>query len=133
MSSSSDSDLSVVKTYVPEYQKNNWKEHADELDMSQSEFVRTMVQSGRRGFLVDDTESRQNPEEGGSSDGTPGVDGLETRILDALETEPRSWDELLEEIAGDLEADLDDTLQQLQADGRIRYSGRNGGYELVDR
>ena len=39
-----------VRTYVPEYQKEAWAAHADELDMSQSEFVRTMVQAGRSGF-----------------------------------------------------------------------------------
>lgn len=45
-----DTSRTAVKTYVPAYQKRLWADHADELGMSQSEFVRTMVQAGRHGF-----------------------------------------------------------------------------------
>ena len=46
-------DRVSVKTSVPEYQKRAWTENADAMDMTQSEFVRTMVQAGRRGFEAD--------------------------------------------------------------------------------
>jgi hypothetical protein len=43
----------VVKTYIPKYQKEMWSEHANKLNMSQSEFVRCMVQAGREVYEVD--------------------------------------------------------------------------------
>jgi len=49
----SETERSTVMTYVPAYQKAEWKEHAAELGMSQAEYVRTMVQSGRKGFEFD--------------------------------------------------------------------------------
>lgn len=114
----SDAD-SVVKTYVPEAQKDEWHDHADELDMSLSEFVRTMVQAGRRGFL----------DEVGS---TAESDGFDDRVLAALTEEPRSWDDLRESLVAGVEDDLEAALTRLQDDGRVRYSGRDGGYTIVD-
>lgn len=126
MGEDTDTSRTAVRTYVPAYQKEQWQRHADELGMSQSEFVRTMVQAGRSGFDLE-------PEEGGSSDATPGVEGLETRVLSTLESnEFMSWEQLVEALAGDLEDRLDDALGDLQGSNRIRYSGRHGGYTLVN-
>lgn len=125
MSESADTSRTTVKTYVPAYQKAEWQSHADELGMSQSEFVRTMVQAGRRGF-----ESR--PEEPTSPGSNPGGNALETRVLELLETDTYSWDELLAAVSDDVESRLDDALEGLQARNRIRYSGRHGGYTLVN-
>ncbi|MDQ2048876.1 DUF5805 domain-containing protein [Natronolimnohabitans sp. A-GB9] len=124
MSDPADTEKKYVKTYVPAYQKKAWQDHADELDMSQSEFVRTMVQAGRKGFEPRDEE----PDSEGSD---PGGNGLETRVLELLESDTYSWDELLEAVSDDIESRLDDALEELQADNRIRYSGRHGGYTLV--
>jgi len=110
---------SVVKTYVPEYQKDEWREHADDLDMSLSEFVRTMVQAGRRGFL--------------DGDGDPDRGDLEANVLDALADGVRSWDELRDHLVEDVESDLETALNSLQDQGQIRYSGREGGYTRVER
>ncbi|MFC4551902.1 MULTISPECIES: DUF5805 domain-containing protein [Halorussus] len=129
MSEGSDTDRAVVKTFVPQYQKSEWKRHADELDMSQSEFVRSMVQAGRRGFSVENSENRS---EGGSPPSDPGGDGLETRLLALLDSADHlSWDQLVEELAGDFEDRLEDTLQRLQNENRVQYSGRRGGYTVV--
>ncbi|WP_135302800.1 DUF5805 domain-containing protein [Haloarcula amylovorans] len=126
-----------VRTYVPAYQKELWREHANELDMSQSEFVRTMVQAGRSGFEPAESEStggtseRPVPEEPTSPDATPGVDGLKDRVQTVLaDGDPHDWDELLAELTDDIEERLDQTLQELQSSGRVRYSGRHGGYVL---
>jgi len=54
-------DRRSVKTYVPEDQKAIWQDHADDLGMSQSEFVRTMVQAGRRGFRSTEPITLSNP------------------------------------------------------------------------
>ena len=124
MSESAETSKKSIKTYVPAYQKDEWKRHADELDMSLSEFVRTMVQSGRKGF-------EPATEEPSSRDATPGGNALETQVLELLSSDTYSWDELLEAVTDDVESRLDETLGELQASNRIRYSGRHGGYTVV--
>lgn len=125
MTSGEDTSRTSVKTYVPQYQKSAWVDHADELDMSLSEFVSTMVQAGRKGF-----EGEASGE--ASSERNPGGEGLEDRVVAQLRSGPLSWDELLESLSGDLESRLDDALTELQDDNRLRYSGRDGGYVLRD-
>ncbi|MFW5977997.1 MAG: DUF5805 domain-containing protein [Halohasta sp.] len=127
----SDTERSTVMTYVPAYQKAEWKAHADELDMSQAEYVRTMVQAGRKGFELDS----QNPDlEGVSLPVDPGGSGLERRVLDALDSgDPLSWDELVESLSSNFEDRLEETLESLQDANRIRYSGREGGYRRLDQ
>lgn len=126
---SEDTSRTAVKTYVPVYQKEEWQEHADELDMSQSEFVRSMVQAGRRGFLDEESSEESSPEESPRDEATP----LEQRVESALTThEYHSWEELLAAITGDIEDRLEETLAELQEQNIVRYSGRNGGYTLVE-
>ena len=134
MSSETDTSRSVVQTYVPEYQKREWKRHADELDMTQSEFVRAMVQAGRRGFEPDGPN--ENPEEPTSGDANPGgsaASDLKTHVLDALaDGETRSWDELADAVTAHVERELEETLEGLQSENRVRYSGPKGGYTLME-
>jgi hypothetical protein len=119
-----DTTRKTVKTFVPAYQKDEWKRHADELDMSQSEFVRTMVQAGRRDFDIETTRESQPDIDDG--------DELEEQILAVLSTsEHLSWEELVEALTNNIEDRLDETIQQLQTENRIRYSGRHGGYALT--
>lgn len=122
-------DRRSVKTYVPEYQKSEWEHHAEELGMSQSEFVRTMVQAGRRGFTL---ESPKNPEETDPKGGNPGESGLETRVETLLDQGAMSWEQLRSEIADDLDDRLEEALGSLQERNRVQYSGRDGGYVLTD-
>ena len=134
-----DDSRATVRTYVPAYQREEWDDHADELGMSRSEFVRTMVQAGRRGF------DEYAPDEGGpgsdpapgtaeqprSPDANPRGSGLEDRVLDILSGEEYlSWNQLVEELTDDVERRLEDTLQNLQSSGRVVHSPRNGGYVL---
>jgi len=130
-----DTSRVTVRTYVPAYQRDEWDDHADDLGMSRSEFVKTMVQAGRRGF-GDDTESvsttgSENPERPDDSGPAPRGNGLEDRIVEVLAREEYcSWDELVAELTGDMESRLEDALQRLQSDDRVRYSGPNGGYTI---
>ncbi|QLD88005.1 hypothetical protein HWV07_02710 [Natronomonas salina] len=135
---SSEGDRVSVQTYVSSDQRERWRAEADELDMSQAEYVRSMVQAGRRSFSLN-TDGRSlsteasNPAEGGSLDATPGGEGLEDRVLEVLRAEEfADWDELVAGVTDDIEQRLDETLEELQADDRIRYSGRHGGYTVVD-
>ena len=131
--SEGDTERTVVKTYVPAYQRQEWDDHADELDMSRSEFVKTMVQAGRRGFgseeTATETETESSPDrEDESGSGTS--ENLEAEVLEMLSEGPRDWEELLAELTAEIEDDLDETLQSLQEAGEVRYSGRDGGYVL---
>jgi len=118
-----DTSRTVVQTYVPAYQRDEWDDHAAQLDMSRSEFVRTMVQAGRRGFGADTGA----PDAG--HDDTSSQASLDEQVLEELATSgPLSWEELLAAVTGDIEARLEQTLQRLKEDDELRYSGRRGGY-----
>ena len=131
MGTDADSETVQVKTRVPAHQRAAWREAAEELDMSQSEFVRTMVQAGRRGFeAAGDSVETGRPEEGTSPDSDPRGDSLEARVHGALSDEDAvGWDELVDVVLGDFEDRLDRITQE---SGDIRYSGRDGGYVLDD-
>jgi hypothetical protein len=123
-----DTERTVVKTYVPAYQREEWDDHAEELDVSRSEFVRSMVQAGRRGF-----EGTQPPACDDSDEQVEGGADVESTVLETLSAdEYLSWDQLLAAVTEDIEDRLEATLQQLQAADRVRYSGRNGGYTLEE-
>jgi hypothetical protein len=122
-------DRRSVKTYVPADQKTRWQRHADELGMSQSEFVRTMVQAGRRGFTLPEEDNLEEPRSEGSD---PRGHDLETRIESAIAEGHSSWDDLVNAVFDDFEDRLEETLDSLQERDRVRYSGREGGYTLVD-
>lgn len=112
-----------VCTYVPAYQREMWRSDADRLGMSQSEYVRSMVQAGRRGFDTDDESV--DIEEGDPSGTNPRGNGLETTILQLLEESgPLQWEELVSAV--------EDAIDSLQADSRIHHSGRQGGYVPVE-
>lgn len=130
-----DTSRARVQTYVPEYQKREWQVHADDLDMSLSEFVRSMVQAGRRGFEPESIDSESDPDEAGegpSSGADPRGLTVEDRVVAALsEADYLDWDELVDAVVDDVEAEVDQALQELQAADRVVYSGRNGGYTLA--
>jgi hypothetical protein len=129
-----DEERVAVKTYVPAYQRETWRDHADDLGMSLSEFLRTMTQAGRRGFVeAGDGGGPEKPAEDGGPDADPGGGGLEDMVLDAVADGPASWDDLLDAATGDVESRLDETLSRLQEADRLRYSGREGGYVRVER
>ena len=126
-----DDERVAVKTYVPVYQRETWRDHADDVGMSLSEFVRTMTQAGRRGFVeADETESSVERDDPGSN---PWSDGLEDVIVETVGDGAASWDELVAAATGDVEDRLDETLSRLQDKGTLRYSGREGGYVRADR
>jgi hypothetical protein len=123
-------DRVAVKTYVPAYQRETWRDHAENLGMSLSEFLRTMTQAGRRGFVAAGTENAVEESDPGPN---PEGQGLEDLILDTVGDDAASWEELVDVATGDVEDRLDDALSRLQEEGKLRYSGRDGGYVRSDR
>lgn len=125
-----DGERVKVQTYVPSYQKGEWSDHADELDMTLSEFVRTMIQAGRRGFGSARSDGRAEPP---SRRETPGVHDVETALLELLDDEEfLAWEAILDGITDDVEDLVAETLDRLQDENRVRYSGPHGGYTLAN-
>ena len=129
MSEGDGTETVQVKTRVPAHQRAAWREAAADHGMSQSEFVRTMVQAGRSGFEpADQPNESSNRDEAASSDSNPRGSGLEGRVREALSGEDAvGWDELVNAVLGDFEQRLEEITQG--ADD-IRHSGREGGYVL---
>lgn len=126
-------DRTVVRTYVPQYQQEEWAEAAESMDMSLSEFVRSMVQAGQRDFDLDGDASVRSftPEKPLPADATPGGQPLEDRVLETLDSgNVRTWDELVGELSGDFETRLQESLDALMESGKIRMDHRRGGYRL---
>lgn len=129
--SEKDTSRTAVKTYLPAYQREEWDDHADDLDMSRSEFVKAMVQAGRQGFDFDPPRTDAGDEEGGTPASADAVAPIEDSVLDTLSNDDYlSWEELLSAVSDDIETRLEETLQELQANDTVRYSGRHGGYTL---
>jgi len=147
-----DTERVAVTARVPAYQKEAWVADADRLDMSQSEFLRTMVQAGRRDLGIAeefgppngaDDATDAEPKESATNTGdpesaSPGMDpggsGLEDRLLAALDREGvMSFDELVETVADDVEQRVDETMGEMMSNERVTYSGRDDGYTLVER
>lgn len=129
-----ETDQAAVRTYVPKYQKDEWVEHADELDMSLSEFVRSMVQSGRRGFGPATGEHDATGTTGATDSAPVESQGdHRERLLDALAGAGYlSWGELVDRTIGDVEADLEAELQALLDENLVEHSPRNGGYRRIE-
>lgn len=125
-----EADRVTVSTYVPAHQRDRWREDAESLGMSQSEFVRSMVQAGRRGFALEDDSGK--PVEGDVPGSNPGSNGLKTDLLELLRSEgPLEWDELVRELTGDLETEIEAILDELQNENQVQHSGRRGGYRIA--
>lgn len=126
-----DTDRVTVSTYVPAHQRDVWREDAESLGMSQSEFVRTMVQAGRRGFSLDGETS--NPVEHDPPGSNPRGNGLKATVLELLREEGSlGWSDIVDGVIGDVEGDLESTLLELQEENRIHHSPRNATYSLVE-
>lgn len=131
MPSEQDTERVAVQTYVPAYQRDEWRADADEMGMSLAEFVRTMVQAGRRDFDLGGNEAGSG--DAGDRAVDPRGSGLEDRVLELLRTEEAlGWDELVAGLTDDIEDRLDQTLADLQQQNVIRYSGRQDAYTVVD-
>jgi hypothetical protein len=132
---SDEAERVAVQTYVPAYQKDLWADDADRMGVSRSEFVRMMVQAGRSEFELPPSHE-SNGRSADVNRPPPARDGegvFRKRVLEILSPEtPRDWDELVAALTEELEAELDQTLEELQQDNVVRYSGRHGGYLLCE-
>jgi len=121
-----------VQTYVPASQRREWEERAESMDMSLSEFVRTMTQAGKRGFdeVVSTPRKPESSADPSSAHGPQGS-ALEDRILSALSRDTyKEWDALVAAVQDDFEEELGESIDDLLENGEIEH--RHGkGYALV--
>jgi hypothetical protein len=125
-----DTETKRVTTYLPQYQADLWDDHADDLGMSRAEFVRTMVQTGRRGFLTGpEADETAAPGEGDAGDrDLPTI--VRARVLAALRAvDAVRRDELQEILTEDVTQALDAVLDDLQTENAVLR--RRDGFELV--
>ncbi|MEE6208742.1 DUF5805 domain-containing protein [Salarchaeum sp. III] len=126
----SEEERTSVKTYVPRWQKAEWVSDAEDLDMTQSEFVRAMVQAGRQNIQINVEDTGSGPVDPG---GDGGETGLEEDVRSCLSSEGTlDWEELLAAVTDDVEDQVEAAIQSLEDKGAVRYRPREGGYTLVD-
>lgn len=110
-----------ARTSVPEDQLEIWDEEAEEMDLTRAEYIRLMIQAGRRQFPVCDTDE---------SDESEGIN-IEARVLDALrEHGELTWDELDAEVIGDLEQQVEQAVDDLEDEGMVETSLRDNTVSL---
>lgn len=115
-----------VKTYVSQEEKAEWKAQAEQLDMSLAEYVRNMVNVGKRNFDIQPIETLP-------AGVNPQGEDLETTVVQTLaDRDHVSWAELVDIFSDVDEQRLNELLQALQNDNRIEHDGPNGGYTLID-
>lgn len=115
-----DGPSTTVEIAVEPNQKAVWQNQAEQAKLSLSEYVVTMVETGRMSV-------RMEPSNQG-----PGTEELEDRVRAVLrEDQYLSWDELVETLSREFEENVEGALQKLQADDEVRYSGLHDGYTLV--
>lgn len=118
-----------ARTYIPEYQRDIWDDHADRLDMTRSEFIRSMVQAGRRGYTGEAIDETPGAGDAGD-DRLPAI--ASDAVLTALEQlDTVRYEELREILVEDMTRALDAALDELQAENTIIHT-RDEGYTLLD-
>lgn len=105
--------------YATTEQSEIWKEEADEMGLSYSEYYRMMIAAGRREFGLKEL-----------ADGAGGASRLlEERVIDTLDPDERkSFEQITQEV---VEAHLEEKIAEiLQTDDRAIHDPRAGGYYL---
>ena len=106
---------------MPDYQREVWNEEAEEMGISFGEYVRMMIQAGRRelGYTEPDSDPSNGPD-------------LESQIIDILEEHDgdATWSELIDGVLGDLEDEIEDTVGELEEEGVVETSLRSNTISL---
>lgn len=96
-----------------------WDEEAEELGMSRSEYIRSMVNAGRRQISQLDPQNDQDNR------------SLREEVLSEIpEDEVRDVDEIVQTVVGPIEEKItSQILPNLDENGEIRFNPQKGGYE----
>lgn len=112
-----DETTAYATASLPEWQKQQWEQEAETMNMTLSCYTRTMVEAGRSKIGVTDT---QTPNEFTTGN-------IEDQIRETLaEQGPLSWDALLDAVLQNMENRIDQTVSEM-AD----VSVKKGKYTLT--
>lgn len=101
-----------IKLSVPEHLCEKWDEDADKYADSRSEFIRMMVEAGRKKFKAIEEEADES-------------NSLGETVLEIVESNEGAAPE---EILDELEQEMMTELERLDNSGEINYSPKEGGY-----
>jgi hypothetical protein len=121
-------DRVPVTTRVPGYQKEAWLDDADELDMSQSEFVRTMVQAGRRELGLAEETAETAPRGAAAANGESS--GVTAATANGGSSEAAATSHSADTTA---ETTAAETAAETAADEPLSPGAYPGGHGLEDR
>jgi len=119
------SETRTVRLKVPKSQLELWDEDADEFDMPRTEFIRQMVQAGRREFGLQDNAPESTEPSSSLNPSAETPDDLESRVETQLDETPTPFDEIVGAITGDIEREVGNILQDASY---ASYDPVDGGY-----
>lgn len=114
-------DSKRISMFASEQMLDQWDKEAEELNMSRSEYIRSMVTAGRRQISQLDPQSDQEKTE------------LREQVLACIpEEEAKDVDDIVNEVVGPMEDKIrSKILPHLDENGEIRFNPQEGGYERV--
>lgn len=118
-----------IQTRVPE----EWRDEADELEVTLAEYVRMMVRSGRRDWGFEHMEEPDQPHVKVEEETKTAGEQINAIVKDAIvrnlsTDDGTSEDELIEIILHDLEGQIGQILNELASEGVVRYDPVEGGW-----
>lgn len=136
------SDSQMAATYVPQGQYTRWKSRAEELDMSVSEFIKSMVEAGNKKFeaTVEPDEAarelreQRNYYKSESERAKSRISKLEDRLDQGERSEIRSYieqnpgtafDEIIQHLIDTVPERANEILDELEGEG---IQVRDGSY-----
>ncbi|MBB6645220.1 DUF5805 domain-containing protein [Halobellus ruber] len=133
-----DTSRATITVYAPVYQRDKWDEEAEELGLSRSEYLKMMIQAGRKHFDPDNGQKKLTSI-GGAETPIPDSDHpsnkfsedicLESQILEAISRgDYLTWNEIVDTVVDDIERYIDKELDDLRDSNQIRYDGQRGGF-----
>jgi hypothetical protein len=133
-----DTSRASVVVYTPAYQRDEWDKEAEELGMSRSEYLRMIIQAGRKHFNHNKGQERLTsmgkpetpiPDSEHPSNTFSDDISLKTQILESISTEEYlTWNEIVDIVVDDIERYIDKTLDELRESNQIKYDGQKGGF-----
>lgn len=113
-----DIEGTVLNVYLPKSQKEEWEQHAAEMDLELSRYVREMVQSGRRPWYSGDRKRTVRDQPGDT-------EPLKQQVLEALQrSQSLDYEDLLEVVTDNIQNRLDSAITELKDEGRVHQNPR---------
>lgn len=125
MSHKRNSETHRTSVAVPEYQHETWKDEANEMNASTSEYVRMMVQAGRNELGYSESHATDSEETN---------DNIKSQVIEALQSHDgaANWDEVRNAVLGELEAEIEEAIEELEEEGTLKTSVSSSSIQLLE-